>query len=358
MSEVTELIELPSPETALEVFTDAAKLDEIIEKVRAQVIGTVYDMSKRKDREACASDAYKVARTKTAAAKIRAKVSADLKELPKKVDAGGRYLNEKLEAIQEQVRAPLTEWDQAEEKRVNEHKAGIERLRHAAECGFNKDMFTTEQLREKLQQVNDLPNNHPWEEFFEQAVVARNTAIEQLTKAIAAKEAYEAEQAELVKLRAEAEARRIQDEKERIAREAAEAATKAAEAQAQAERDAAAKREADAREAQEKAERDRLQAIECQKQAEAQAEQDRLAAIEREKQAVENARLAEINRQEQEKQRIAEEAKQRAEDVAHLSNVLGEAKRAFMDHGFPEAIAKDIVKLIAAGKVPNVTISY
>lgn len=72
MSEVVELIELPAPDTCLQVFTNQSMLDEILDTVRQRVIGTVYDMSKRKDREACASDAYKVARTKAAMEKLRA----------------------------------------------------------------------------------------------------------------------------------------------------------------------------------------------------------------------------------------------------------------------------------------------
>ena len=354
MSEVTELIELPSSETALEVFTDTAKLDEIIEKIRVQVIGTVYDMSKRKDREACASDAYKVARTKTAAAKIRATVSANLKDLPKKVDAGGRYLNERLEAIQEQVRAPLTEWEQAEEDRIKRHQGAILAI---SELVINCPEDAAS-ISARLAQAERIDVGPDWEEFEVEAEKAKDKAVTSLRDAFDKRQQYEAEQAELAKLRAEAEARRIQDEKDRIAREAAEAATKAAETKAQAERDAAAKREADAREAQEKAERDRLQAIERQKQAEAQAEQDRLASIEREKQAVERARLAEIQRQADEKAQQEAEAKRREDDRTHKQSILRAAKEAIMKDGFSEDQAVKVVKLIAAGKVPNVSISY
>lgn len=355
MSEIIELIELPPKETAMQVFTDTCKLDEILKIVREKVVGTVYDMNKRKDREACASDAYKVARSKAALEKLGAAVSAELKELPKKVDAGRRYLKDGLEAIQAEVRAPLDEWEAAETARVERHKAGIEWFRLRAD--ENRDLDSTE-LRASIEEVSARVVDETWEEFEAEAHRMKARALDSLTQALAAREKYEAEQAELAELRRKQAEQEQKDREAEIARQAAEKAKADAEAKAQAERDAAAKREAEAKAAAEKAERDRLEAIERQKQAEARAEAEKLAAEQRAKEAAEAARLAELKRQADEK--AAEEAAQRKReaDKQHKASINNAAMAAFIEHGLPEECAKQAVVLIAKGLIPAVLIKY
>jgi len=355
MSETTELIELPPKETALQVFTDTSKLNEILDKVREKVIGTVYDMSKRKDRDACASDAYKVARSKAAMKKLRAAISADLKELPKKVDAGGRYLDEGLEAIQSDVRAPLDAWEKAEEERIRRHRQNIEEIANSGELTFGR---TATELQEKLSQLEQTTIDESYEEYAAEAATTLGKAISAVRIALAAREKYEAEQAELARLRTESEARAKKDEEERIAREAAERATREAEAKAQAERDAAARREADAKAAQERAEREKAEAIERQKQAEARAEAEKLAAEQRAADAAEAARLAEIKRQADAKAAEEAEAKRREADKVHKASINNAALEAFIEHGLTEYCAKQAVVLIAKGLIPAVRIIY
>lgn len=354
MSEVAELIELPPPETAMQVFMDNSKLDAILDTVRQRVVGTVYDMSKRKDREACASDAYKVARSKTAMEKLGATVSAELKDLPKKVDAGRRYLKEGLEVIQAEVRAPLDAWEAAEAARIQGHKdaiVGITAL--VTDCGES-----AESLRAALAAVEAISVDESWEEFEAEAHRTKDKALANLRSSLAHREQYEAEQAELARLRAEAEERRKADELARIAREAAERATREAEARAQAERDAAAKREADAKAAAEQAEREKAQAIERQKQAEARAEAERLAAEQRAKDAAEAARKAELARQQREREEAEAEQRKREADQQHRIKIMGEAKQAFMSMNITEELARAIVLKIVRGEVQNVTINF
>ncbi|MGB3705243.1 MAG: hypothetical protein WA983_08005 [Castellaniella sp.] len=353
-AESTELVTLPAREVALQVYSTAGGLDPLIEEIRNKVSGVVYDMTTAKGRAECASDAFKVAKSKTAIEKLGKALSAEYKEIPKKIDAERRRAFDALEALQAQVRQPLTEWEEAEEARVQRHRgalAGIETL--LTNCGE-----TSEALRNALKFAEMVEIGPEWEEFETEAHRAKARAIETLTAALAAREKYEAEQAELARLRAEAEARRIQDEKDRIAREAAEAATKAAEAKAQAEREAAARREAQAKAAAEQAERERLEAIERQKQAEARAEAEKLAAEQRAKDAAEAARLAEIQRQADEAARIEAEQKAREADRAHKAKTNNAAVAALVAGGLTAEAAKLAVTLIAQGKVPAVRINY
>lgn len=353
--ESTELVTLPAYENALQVFTTEEALDKLYAEVEAQVVGVVYDMTTKKGRDQCASDAYKVARSKQAVEKLGAKLSAEYKEIPKKIDASRRRIKERFDALQEQIRQPLDEWEAAEDSRIAKHKAGIEWFHLRAK--ENRDL-ASEELRASIEETNARIVDESWEEFEAEAHRAKIHALESLAVNLAIRDRYETDQADLARLKAEAEARRIQDEKERIAREAAEAATRAAEAKAQAERDAAAKREADAKAAQERAERERLEAIERQKQAEARAEAEKLAAEQRAKEAAEAARLAEIKRQKDEQARIEAEQHKREADRAHRVKIMGAAKEALMIEGIDEEQARAIVLAIVRGEVPHVTINF
>lgn len=353
--ETTELVTLPPRESALQVYSTVGGLDPLIEQIREKVAGTVYDMTTARGRDECRSDAAKVARSKTAIEKLGKALSAEYKEIPKKIDAERRRAFEALEALQAQVRQPLTEWEQAEESRVALHKADIEGLSYQAEM---LDGVNSQELRTRLNLVNSTKIDESWEEFEAEAHRVKAKAIETLTATLAAREKHEAEQAELARLRAEAEARRIQDEKDRIAREAADAATREAEAKAQAEREAAARREAEAKAAAEQAERDKQEAIERQKQAEARAEAEKLAAEQRAKDAAEAARKAEIQRQADEAARIEADQKAREADRAHKAKTNSVAVAALVAGGLTAEAEKLAITLIAQGKVPAVRINY
>ncbi len=355
MTESTELIELPSEDTALATFTTPGGLDHYVEQVREKVSGTVYDMKIRKDREACAADAYKVTRTKTAVEKMGAALSAKYKEVPKQIDAQRRDWNAKMDSLRDEVRKPLTEWEEAEERRVAQHRANLANIAGRATDVGGMD---ADSLRQRLAAVESVAVDESWEEFEAEAHRVQAKALEILNAALAERQKYEAEQAALAELRRKQAEQEQKDREAEIARQAAEKARADAEAKAQAERDAAAKREADAKAAADRADRERAEAIERQKQAEARAEAERLAAEQRAKDAAEAARQAEIKRQADAK--AAEEAAQRKReaDIAHKASINNAALAAFIENGLPNECAKQAVILIAKGLIPAIRIQY
>lgn len=353
--ESTELAILPPAETALQVYQQPKGLDPYIERIRAEVTGHVPDLATDKGRKAVASLAYKVRRAKKALDDLGKEQVDKLKEIPKLIDAERKRMRDKLDALADEVRAPLDEWEAAEEARVQGHKDAVAGISRMAE---ELSEATAADIRARLEMTEGIGIGDFWEEFEVDAARAKDAALSALRTALAAREKYEAEQAELARLRAEAEARRVQDEKDRIAKEAAERATKAAEEKARVEREAAAKREAEAKAAQAKAEQDAKDAIARQEQAEARAEAERLAAKERAEKAAETARQEEIDRAAREK--AAEEAEQRRReaDQQHRLKLMGEAKQALMCMNITEELARTIVLKIARGEVPNVTINF
>lgn len=355
MSEIVELIELPTQETALSVFQKPDGLEPWLQKIRDQVSGIVPDLTTRKGREEIGSRAFKVRKAKTALDALGKKLVDDLKDVPRKIDAERKRMRDTLDALADEVRQPLTQWERAEQARVATHKDLITwiNLRGTE----NRDLDCGE-LRTSIVEVEEIEIGPHLEEFEPEVARAKDKALASLRDALVVREKHEAEQAELTRLRKEAAEREARERDERIAREAAERTRAEAEAKAHAEQEAAAKREAQAKAAAEKAESDRLEAVERQKQAEARAEAEKLAAEERAKQAAEAARLAEVERQHREQERAAEEQRKRQADRKHKAVVNNEAVAALIAGGLTAEAAKLAVVLIAKGTVPAVRINY
>lgn len=354
MSDTTDLVVI-TKESALQVFSADKGLDPFMAKIRAEIDSFVPDVSTKKGRDAIASIAFKVAKSKTYLDGVGKDLVAELKELPKKIDASRKEMRDTLDAWKDEVRQPLTAWEQAEADRIKAHQDAIEAI---ATLGTDLDGLSFDALKSSLDKVSAVELGDTWQEFAALAGTVKDKALAALTKAIDARIKYDAEQAELARLRAEAEARAQKEREEAIAREAAEQERIKAERAAQAERDAVAAREADAKSAAdkrelelrlaaEKAEREKLEAQQRAEQAarDAVAMAEKAAQAERQRQA---DKLAEVERQ----------ASLREKDKAHKAAINNAALAAFITGGMTEECAKLAVTLIAKRVIPNVAISY
>ncbi|TWA71864.1 hypothetical protein FBZ84_101130 [Azospirillum baldaniorum] len=381
-----------------EIFTPE-KAAEIIADVRREVMSIDRDISSKKGREAIASMAAKIARSKTAADNFGKQLKADYKAKVDAIDGIRRVFWDGLEALQKEFRAPLTEFEEAEKARIAGHEAGIADIQ--AMPLFSGD-HTTDDIADRLAKAQAIDASG-FQEFTARAEAAKAAAIATLTAALENSRARDAERAELERLRREAEERAAREEAERIEREKQEAAARAAEQarrdaeekarqerdeaeraaaaererierEAQAERDRAtaeqARVEREKREAEEratKAEQDRQDALRRAKEAEEQAERDRVAAEERAQQRVEEAAQRERQRIADEQKAEEEAQRRREEDRAHRGAINRAAMQALIaamadahsgNATEAEAIARAIVSAIARGAVPAVKISY
>ncbi|MFZ8715425.1 hypothetical protein ACO1ZV_25085, partial [Enterobacter kobei] len=116
MSEVTDLVVIEKS-SAMAVFTNNEQLDPIIEKIEKEARSLVPDVSTKKGRDAIASMAHKVARSKTYIDNAGKDLVAELKALPKQIDESRRIVRERLDALKDEVRKPLTDWENAESAR-------------------------------------------------------------------------------------------------------------------------------------------------------------------------------------------------------------------------------------------------
>ncbi|MEY1538115.1 hypothetical protein AB7Z52_14220 [Providencia rettgeri] len=310
--------------TAIEVFKSSDSVEDIIRKVEQEVNSFIPDVSTAKGRKEIASLAYKVAQSKTYLDGLGKDLVAELKEIPKLIDANRRTVRERFDTLRDKVRQPLTEWE-AEQERIEAEKQMLAWHEEALEMNAAFDKALAERI-ESDHEIALLMN-----EKFDR---------------------------DLAEAKAEAERQRIAHEEE-LKKQAAEQARLEAEQKAQQEIEAAAQREREAKEAAERAEREKQEAIQRAeqeaKEAQERAEREKQAAIEAERKKsheAEQARLAE------EERKRKEDAKRQA-DIEHQRTFNREAVSDLVENGFfNEEMAIEFIKLVKKNKIRHITINY
>lgn len=358
--ESTTAIVLIETMTPAKLF-EPGVIDPLLERIKKEVRSVAADISTESGRKAVASLAFKVAKSKTFIDEQRVKLVKGEKERLKAIDQEGARIWGELEALQKEVRKPLTDWENAEKERVAAHELAIGEIEG---CGpytlQNWQTLGLEAMQDRLHEIQN--DSRDWQEFSNRAKFAKGEAIKGITAAIEKRKTYDAEQVELVRLRQEAAERAQKEREEKIAKEAAEKSRLEAEAKAKAEQERieregrereekALRAQKDAEAATAKAEAERVAAI-------AKAETDRVAAEKRAKEEQEAAIQRERDRVEREKQAEAAAEAKREANKKHVAKINREAVAAFIKIGFDEEAGKSIVALIAKGGVPNVSISY
>ena len=332
-----------SDATGIQVYTDGG-MRPILDQIRAEVAGVVPDLTTVKGRKAIASLAAKVARSKTRLDALGKELTADQKAATKAVDAERKAMRDELDELRDDVRRPLTEWENKEKDRVASIKASI--------AGFGESIdvhpdTNAESWRVIVDQLNAAEINDDYAEFANEAATAKDHALTIARAKLVTAEA--AEKAEAARI----EAQRIADEQARIERDK----RVAAEATAKAQEDAAneAQRVADARAAEDnRRERERLQAIADKQQAEANAQRkaDEAVAEEKRKQAEKEAENKQIASD------AARELSRRKADTEHRRGINREALAGLVSAGLDDERAKAVLVAIVGGKIPHITINY
>lgn len=340
-------------ENALQLFTTENGLDPILAGVRTLIDEFKPDVSTKKGRDAIASIAHSVAKSKTYLDSIGKELVDKLKEQPKLVDAERKRIRDTLDAWKDEVRKPLTDWENAEKARVEQHKANIAWF---SEC----QQFVTgsSSIAAILAEVESKQLGDHCEEFLSQYVAAKDAAISIIKQNIDAALLAEAEQAELERLRKEAAEREQKEREERLMREAAENARREAEQKAQREREDAARIE---REKQLEAERREMQLKLQAEQAERQRiEAEKRAEHERQQSEIRAKQAAEAERQRIEQKQAAEraEAERQASNKAHRASVNREILAALVGVGLTEEQGKLVVRLAASKQCGQLVINY
>lgn len=290
-----------------EVFSKGGMV-KLLEGIEKQVVDIVPILDTVKGRKEVASLARMVSSSKVLIDSVGKDLVSEWKEKSKIVDGERKVSKEFLDNLRDKIRKPLTEWEDAEQERVEAESLKIEiEACHVEALDYNK--YLTDKA----------------------AMEAKQAELEAKEAELNAKAEAQQKKEDDAEAEAEAEKDRIEnEEKEREQALEDERLKVAAEMQAEIDR----------------------------KKAEKQAEADRKAMqVRADAQAQENAarKIAE----QIEKDRAAQE--KREANKRHVNKINKEAVESlviYSSDGINIAEAKAVIKAIAEGLIPNVTINY
>lgn len=343
MTETKDLIPLENPQPSA-LFAPGG-LDSILSRIEADARALVPDISTVKGRSAVASLAAKVAKAKTYLDGLGKDYTADLKRQTGAVDAERKVMRDRLDALKEEVRKPLTDWEQAETDRVADIRMRIARFALSEHEIHGGIAMTAGQIEGSIRGLDAVEIDDSFAEFQAEAQAAKEACLYRLTQA---RDAAFHREAEAARIAAEAEAARAKaqaEREERIAREAAERATREAQARIEAERRASA-------ESQARAQREAQEAQRRAQEAEARATREAAMARARAEVAVDQERA----RAESERKAKADADAKREADAEHRERIHAEIVYDLEIAGIDDY--DDEVEAIAAGRIRHLRIIY
>lgn len=342
-------------------------MDSIIKGVRKKALSYVPDLTTAKGRKGIASNASDVAKLKTRLDGLRKKLVSEWKEKAKLVDIEGKKMRDALDELKIEVRQPLTDWEEAEERRKEDIEGWIRAIKLCRVLTGNE---SSTDIEDKLKNLNNFAMDDTlFSEFLEDAKMEKEQSSTVLTNKLISLRQYEKDQAELAELRAEKEKK---EQEERVAREAQE--KKDAEEQAERERKADAKRlkkeaeekakkkvEAKAKAEIERIENEKREAIEKQLEAERKVKQAEQDAKDRARERVADIALARKREREQieaERLKKEEEDRRRWEDEEHQEKIEAEVLVDLKKCLGNELMAQRALNVIVEGAISHVSINY
>lgn len=375
----------------------AADQNDILGALKRELDALDADISTPAGRAKIKSAANRVATSKMDLVRLANGMMEDDRKRIAAILAERKIIEERMDDLKVQVRAPLTEWENVEKDWVAGHESVLAAM--ADIVHRQTDTGGADWIENQLRALQDTYEGKVWDLDYRQRAASEYAAHQTaLTAALDRVRKAEAEAEELARLRAaEAERARLVAEQERrdhearIAAEAAEAArieverkasAAAAEAAAKAERArelaelnaslekaAAERREQAAKDAAERAERNATAADERARLAEEQAKAERIASIKREADAKVEAQAEAVRRERaateaaerrHREAKAAEEAETRNREANRAHR--GKINRAVMDAltllGLSDDIGRAVVMALAKNEIPHCRIEY
>lgn len=333
-------------EGLLEFFKNGNNLENLYTVIEKKAKGLVADVTTKEGRSQIKSAARQIASVKTKIEDLGKNVVAELKALPKFIDANRKNLREKLEALQDEIRRPVTEIEERQK-----------RLDAIASTHVNLAMADSATLDAEIKKLETMPlTDEEWKESVNDAIMTVGgeiNALKLLREAALKKEEDARRLAELEAKQAEAERiireQKIREEAERKAKEEAEARAAAEKARLEREKAEAERKAAEAekarQEAQERAER---------------AEMERKAVESKNGNALDDCKVphSTVSSPAPAPSKWTPEMKAVNNAIVNaIAEIIKERIQGFTPSGYTLA-AQEIVKAVVNGKIRNLKVEY
>lgn len=226
----TELVIVPdeAPPTPAVIAQRAASIvllhperfDQFYDKIADRMAEFVPDTSTPASRAAIASKAFEVTKLKTSLDKAGLGLTEGWRTQTKVVNDARKPMVERLNALADQVRKPLTDWENAEAIRTAANDATLLEIRTAAQV---VEGDTADGVAERGRRIYLMTFKAPqWsEDEAAEAIGAQQATVQALVSVRDRLKQEEADRAELAELRAKNEARELRDRQTAEARDLA-----------------------------------------------------------------------------------------------------------------------------------------
>lgn len=332
-------------------------IERAAEAIETEVMSEVVDVTTSKGREREKSLAFKVSQAKSRVVKM-ANASVEVaRATVKGVTSERQRLEARFDGIRDKRKEASVKWDVEEQERCGVHKGKIQHIRWMGEQGREEGISNLTNFVEQLLEID--PST--FEEYEAEGELVKAESLRLLNELLLAAKQREADAAELKKLQDEAAERKVEDA-EREAKEKAfhmEEVKRVADAnRAKKLAEETKKQEATAKKLAEEAEIER--GIEIAKGIEQakEEERERLEAIQKEKDAEAKHIEDQLAHERLVKHNVELERKA---DKEHRAKVLDEACNAIaskIEGPKGGEVAYRIISAIENGEIPHVTINF
>jgi colicin import membrane protein len=161
------------------------------------------------------SFAFRFTKTKTKIDDLGGAYVKIIKEEPKRIDAARKKIRDTLDKWADEIKAPVTALENAEKARKAAHQANLDAIEGLVNFSGTPSSALVQERQDKLNDLVQLD----YEEFTEAAKYSIKNVDAALAAMLADAKKYEAEQAELAKLRKDKAERDEKDRLERIRQE-------------------------------------------------------------------------------------------------------------------------------------------
>ncbi len=168
---MSETIELPTflsvlPTHAISTVIAADKGD-ILGKLVEELRDFQADATTAKGRKEARSKAYKVSLAKGELVRVAETLKEDAQKTIKSVNAEIKVIEEKMDEIRDNIKAPVEEYEAREERRVAAHQKALADLQEAP-AYFQLGNKSVAEIEQRLSWLRDQPPRD-WEEFAHKA---------------------------------------------------------------------------------------------------------------------------------------------------------------------------------------------
>lgn len=235
MSNTMELVVIPASNLPTILAADDK---DVLGKLAAELAGFEADVTTPKGRAEIASKAHKVATAKMDLIRLGKSLTEGWRDQTKAVNAECRVIEERMDQLRDQMRAPLDEYQDREKRRVEGHDSAIKDF--VIILGAVAGAPSSQEIADTIDYVTDMHADRNWEEFLDKAAKAKRETLDTLRAVYQTAKTRE-DEAEAARVAAEVQAEREREvavkaqiaREERIAAEAAETARVEAERRAQ-----------------------------------------------------------------------------------------------------------------------------